>query len=89
VTPLGATRLTHSPRCHNLSDMELEQMAIRDFDELVDDRAYLETKAHKSGHLIDDSDLEQAEPRELAVDDTSGETSVETHAAAGAESDVA
>ena len=53
------------------------------------DRAYLETKARKSGHLIDDRDLEQAEPRELGVDDTSGETSVETDTAVGAESDVA
>ena len=53
------------------------------------DRSYLETKARKSGHLIEDRDLEQAEPRELGVDDTSGETSVETDTAVGAESDVA
>ena len=53
------------------------------------DRAYLETKAEKSGHLIDDRDLEQAEPRELGVDDTSSEPSVETDAAVGAEADVA
>jgi GTP cyclohydrolase II len=32
------------------------------------DRAYLEAKAHKSGHLIDDRALEQAEPVEIAGD---------------------
>ena len=45
------------------------------------DRAYLETKAHKSGHLIDDRDLEQGEPLELVDDDPSGEASVETDVA--------
>jgi GTP cyclohydrolase II len=45
------------------------------------DRAYLETKAHKSGHLIDDRDLEQGEPLEPVDDDPSGEASVETDVA--------
>ena len=49
--------------------------------------AYLETKARKSGHLIDDRDLEQAEPFELA--DASGESSVATDSDVTPESDVA
>jgi GTP cyclohydrolase II len=53
------------------------------------DRAYLETKAHKSGHLIDDRDLEQAEPLELADDETSAEAPVGIDAVAEAEPDVA
>lgn len=42
------------------------------------DRAYLETKAHKSGHLIDDRALEQAEPLELAGQAISDETADRT-----------
>jgi hypothetical protein len=53
------------------------------------DRAYLETKAHKSGHLIDDRDLEQAEPLELAEDDSAGRASVGADPTVATESDVA
>ena len=53
------------------------------------DRAYLETKAHKSGHLIDDRDLEQAEPLEMADDEPSGAAPGGTDAVAEAETDVA
>ena len=53
------------------------------------DRAYLETKAHKSGHLIDDRDLEQAEPLELVEDGTAGEASLAADPTIATESDVA
>lgn len=53
------------------------------------DRAYLETKVHKSGHLIDDRDLEQAEPLDLAGNGSSGEPLIQTESEVTAESDVA
>ncbi len=46
------------------------------------DRAYLATKAHKSGHLIDDRALEQAEPLEVSDDPPSDETSASADSAA-------
>ena len=53
------------------------------------DRAYLETKAHKSGHLIDDRDLEQAEPLDLVEDHSAGEVSLAADPTIATESDVA